>query len=154
MARWLSWLLIPVMLGLGYLAGEHWLRPLVAPVDPATTVIQAPAGCELDARGCLMPVNGVEIRVRGPERIPPLERFALRLEGSTSLEPLEVSYIMTGMDMGLHRFEFEPEGSGHWLAESVLPVCMSGRMDWLARVRVRVDGRLYELHVPVLLRRE
>ncbi|WP_141565228.1 hypothetical protein [Ectothiorhodospira sp. PHS-1] len=154
MARWWSWLLIPVMLGLGYLAGEHWLRPLLAPGDPAMSVIEAPSGCELDDRGCLMMVDGEAIRVRGPARIPPLERFVLHLEGSDSLDPLEVSYIMPGMDMGLHRFEFQSVAAGNWEAESVLPVCMSGRMDWLALVRVRLGDQIHELRVPVQLRRE
>ncbi|MBK1672563.1 hypothetical protein CKO35_04465 [Ectothiorhodospira shaposhnikovii] len=153
MARWLSVLLIPVMLGAGYLLGEHWLRPLLVPMDVEAVVIEAPAGCELDAQGCLMMVAGTQVRVWGPDRIPPLAPFDLRLDGAAPMEALDVSYIMPGMEMGVHRFEFTTLATGGWVAESVLPVCMSGRMDWVAKVRIRLQGQPYELRIPVLLRR-
>lgn len=150
------WQVLPVILlvlGLSIWGGESWLRPLLDPGAGDRVVLEAPEGCELNRAGCTLELDGMRLNIRGPDTIPPLEDFDLILEARGAVEPLEVSYIMPGMDMGVNRFAFGEGDDGVWHAPSALPLCMSGRLDWVAQVRFAYEGREYEARVPVLLRR-
>lgn len=38
---------------------------------------------------------------------------------------------MEGMDMGLNQYHWRASDDGGWVADLVLPVCVTGRRDWL-----------------------
>jgi hypothetical protein len=73
--------------------------------------------------------------------VRPMEPFPVHLEvtGEGVSGPLQasVSFSMRGMDMGVNRYGFQPEGEGRWSARATLPVCSHGRRDWLAEVDLR-----------------
>ncbi|MCG5515065.1 MULTISPECIES: hypothetical protein [unclassified Ectothiorhodospira] len=150
---WQVLTVILLVLGLSIWGSETWLRPMLDPGAGDRVLLEMPEGCELNRAGCTVGLDGMRLTLRGPDTIPPLEDFDLILEAQGPVEPLEVSYIMPGMDMGVNRFAFGAGDEGIWHAPSALPVCMSGRLDWLAQVRFAYEGREYEVRVPVLLSR-
>jgi hypothetical protein len=55
---------------------------------------------------------------------------------------------MVGMDMGLNRFTLssvvDEKGDLFYEGEGILPVCVSGRVDWLANTHVITTDKIYE----------
>jgi len=90
------------------------------------------------------------LRLGGP--VTPLTVFPVELgiEGldPASIDAVTVTFEMQGMDMGLNRFELGPvSGPGkkvRYRGKAMLPVCVSGRADWRARVKVATPRGLYE----------
>lgn len=46
------------------------------------------------------------------------------------VESVHAYFLMRGMDMGFNRYRFVRDGD-HWRAVVTLPVCVSGRRDWV-----------------------
>jgi len=59
-------------------------------------------------------------------RLHPSSTFAVR--------QVLVQFTMKGMDMGLNRYRLVSDGAGRWTGKAMLPVCTTGRTDWLATV--------------------
>jgi hypothetical protein len=55
---------------------------------------------------------------------------------------------MVGMDMGLNRFKLssdvDEKGNVYYEGEGILPVCVSGRVDWLANTQIITTHKLYQ----------
>ena len=99
--------------------------------------------CDAAQSSCLLSVQGRLLRlVLGP-RVRPLERFKVRFsyEGidERQVQSIEVAFRMRDMDMGRNVYRLQRVADA-WQADVILPVCSSGRRDWLAEVRVRADG--------------
>jgi len=60
----------------------------------------------------------------------------VELAGLSAASTVLVDFTMAGMDMGQNRYRLAPGEAGRWQGQATLPVCTSGRMDWLARVEV------------------
>jgi len=106
-----------------------------APVRP---VVEIP--CENVVSGCALPEMGLRVVFDQPPKS--MRPFRLQVEVPAARE-LHVSFAMRGMQMGLNRYRLLSAGDGLWKAEVTLPVCASGRGDWL--MTLDVDGRLYQL---------
>ena len=67
---------------------------------------------------------------------------------TSDIEAVSIEYTMVGMDMGLNRFSLMPvtdaRGQQRFEGEGILPVCVSGRVDWLANVQVITAEKVYE----------
>ncbi len=71
--------------------------------------------------------------------------ITLSLTGITPQDSHSVilDFSMSGMTMGLNRYRLLEQGDGQWVAEAVLPVCASGRLEWVATVSVDThQGRI------------
>jgi hypothetical protein len=64
------------------------------------------------------------------------------------VEKILVDFKMIGMDMGLNRYTLSPvtnEGRAvSYQGEAILPVCVSGRVDWVANIQLMTADKLYE----------
>ena len=59
---------------------------------------------------------------------------------------------MKGMDMGWNRYRLNKDAAGYWNAEVTLPVCVSGRSDWVADFDAVAEGRRrVQWQVPFVL---
>lgn len=52
------------------------------------------------------------------------------------IQSISIEFVMQGMQMAANRSMFKKQSIGAWKAQSVLPVCVSGRKDWLAVVKI------------------
>jgi len=96
-------------------------------ITPCPSLVQ---GCavELGAEKGLVKTNVIPV---------PLKPFTLNISAS-SARAVSVVLQMQGMDMGLNRYRLLRAPHGEWRATITLPVCVSGRRDWL--MIVEVDG--------------
>jgi len=67
----------------------------------------------------------------------PLKPFSLTVVAPSAQE-VQVELHMQGMEMGLNRYRLIRQANGEWRATITLPVCVTGRRDWL--MVIEVDG--------------
>ena len=106
-------------------------------VDPA---------CNITQGFCSAVLGGTRLQLRIGPGVSALKPFPIqvRAEGvdKEKVRNVIVSYSMKGMDMGPNRTTLKPTTRMQWEGSSVLPVCTSGRSDWLAEVQLIEDKRL------------
>lgn len=98
---------------------------------------QAPAPavpCADLQQGCR--AAGVEVRTDAPPSA--LRPFTLTVEAPGAREVV-AEFVMVGMDMGLNRYRLQPVASSRFEARVALPVCVSGRRDWV--LWLSINGR-------------
>jgi len=96
-----------------------------APVVNCAALIQ---GCTLDQGKVLVKTD------RAPT---PLKPFSLTVVAPAA-QAVNVEVQMRGMEMGLNRYRLIRQATGEWRATITLPVCVTGRRDWL--MMIEVDG--------------
>ena len=69
-------------------------------------------------------------------------QLAINAEGIGARRVL-VDFTGADMNMGLTRVELSERGSGHFAGEATLPVCVSRRMTWRARVSASAADGVY-----------
>jgi hypothetical protein len=90
----------------------------------------------------------------GPD-IRALQPFSVAFNSShdPGIEDITVSFSMKGMDMGSNRYRLERNRQGGWQAQVTLPICISGRSDWLADFEVRTADQRLQFSIPFILQK-
>jgi hypothetical protein len=90
------------------------------------------------AQACSTRLDGVEVTVGVVGELKPLQPFTVwvRRPGATAVQ---ASFSMEGMDMGFNRYTLKPDADGVFRGRVTLPVCVSGRRDWL--MTLTMDGQ-------------
>jgi len=119
------------------------------------TTFATASGCE-PQRGCAARNESVSVQLRFPAPPHALKPFPVQLLVTTDkrVESVVLAFSMAGMDMGLNRYRMvrDPQ-TGNWRADVTLPVCVSGRSDWIAAVEMVIAGREYRWNVPFVVQR-
>jgi len=140
--RALLWLLLSLLL----LACER--TPTIGP--PATLLAVAP-GCNL-LLGCSGGDGSIAVAVRADTEPQALRPFTLHLHATgESIKSVHVRFFMRGMGMGANRYQLIGDAAGDWRAAVTLPVCVSGRRDWVAEFDLRTERRRLQFHLPFVL---
>lgn len=116
----------------------------VAPLLKPETDVEVPAACDPGRQTCTvaLPDRGKLVLDITPRPIPSLQ--PLRIEARVSgVEAKGVDFDLAGVDMkmGYNRLQLQPQGDGTFLGQSNLPVCITGKMKWLATVIVDTGER-------------
>ena len=132
MKRLLAPLLMVVALVAIAVAG-YWLkRPAEAIAVPCPDPL---AGCAFSHRGA-----PTSMRFSTPPM--PLEAFGLHVS-APGARTISAEFHMVGMDMGFNRYDLRPAGEAGFAAHITLPVCVTGRHDWM--LYLEVDGQRYAI---------
>ncbi len=116
------------------------------PAPPAQR-LALDSACDVGA-GCVVRIGGHRLTVRMAPRRAALQPFELSLSTDLPLDTVVLDLKMKGMDMGRNRYRLQRTGDGVWRARPVLPVCTSGRSDWLAEFELEAGALRYRLDVP------
>jgi hypothetical protein len=141
----------------------RWLQPgclaalLLAGCDSGTqpasvTELQAGQSCNV-VQGCSGRHESLTVTLAfeaGPRALQPFP-VSVQVDADRQPDDVLVVFSMAGMDMGRNRYRLLPAGDGRWRGEVTLPVCSSGRSDWLADVEIHYADRLYRLRAPFVL---
>lgn len=90
--------------------------------------------------GCALPLDGATVGVEGELRV--LKPFQLWVKAPGARQ-VQAHFTMAGMDMGFNLYTLRPDADGVFRARIVLPVCVSGRRDWV--MSLEIDGRRFDL---------
>ena len=125
--------------GRGEMAAR-WIAPalIIFSLAGCTQEAAPPVACADLTRGCA--VHGIEVRV---DQVPSaLHPFLLSVRAPGARQ-VSAEFVMQGMEMGLNRYRLIAEKEGLWQARVTLPVCVSGRRDWV--LWLEVDGERHAL---------
>ena len=76
---------------------------------------------------------------------------SLKLIGIENVREIYVTFAMQGMDMGLNRYRLYGDSMSAWKADVTLPICLSGRSDWIAEFELLLADRRVVLQIPFVL---
>lgn len=122
-------------------------------VAPGTAApLQVEADCDSARAACRAQGDDLAIELRLGPALRPLESFDIELRvlrGVLDAQArIEVEFQMRDMDMGLNRYRLERSEDGFWQGRAVLPVCTTGRSDWVAVIGIEQDGRRWIAEMP------
>ena len=113
------------------------LSPLLMP--KADVTVRPDPVCNLQRQACAvdLPGGGKLSLSLGNRPIPLVKPFEVQVT-TTGIVParVEVDFAGIDMNMGYNRPELVAAGSGRFVGEATLPVCITGRMDWQATVLI------------------
>lgn len=110
--------------------------PQCSPVGGPCTVFDPPRMLALTLSGDVRPLRPFELELRLPD-------WALSAAANAS-----VDFVMLGMDMGLNRYTLTRQADGSFRAKVILPVCSTGRSDWIAKVSAVVGQEMWTVDFP------
>lgn len=105
---------------------------------PAAQVL----ACADLVRGCGTTLNGREVSVGFDGPVQPLKPFMLHVKAANARD-IRASFTMEGMDMGFNLYTLHAAGEGRFSARVTLPVCVTGRRDWI--LSLEIDGDVLQL---------
>lgn len=98
--------------------------------------------CADPVAGCRFDHGGAPVVLRFSAPPAPLEAFDMTLT-APGVTRAHAEFQMVGMDMGFNRYDFKTTGQNAWSARATLPLCVSGRRDWI--LVLELDGRRYAI---------
>lgn len=109
--------------------------------------LKRPAGaitvrCLDPVAGCTFVHHGTTASVRFSVRPTALETFDLSVHAGGAAR-VRAEFQMVGMDMGFNRYDLQSAGDGLFVSRVTLPVCISGRRDWI--LSLELDGSRYAI---------
>jgi hypothetical protein len=128
------------------------LRPALDRPVQETVVLRIETDCDSAQRACRARGDGLELELRLGPPVRPMEAFNIQLRKLRGvLVPdthVEIQFQMRAMDMGINRYRLLADADGVWRGRAMLPVCTTGRSDWLARVEIMQNGRRWTAELP------
>lgn len=145
-------LLLSLVLVIAILAGAWFLRSGMDAPSMTAEPLQTAVDCDSAQRACAARGGDLEFELRLGPPVRPMEAFEIRLhvlrDTLAADAQITVEFQMRGMDMGLNRYRLERAADGVWRGRAILPVCTTGRSDWLARVELVQRGKRWMAEMP------
>lgn len=95
------------------------------------------AVCTELAAGCSARIADREVRFGTDRAIQPLKPFEVWVKAPDARR-VEARFTMEGMDMGFNLYTLRADIHGVYKARITLPICVSGRRDWV--MTLEIDG--------------
>lgn len=116
-----------------------WLDQAYRPPEAAAVQLDCP---DLRA-GCTAYVDGRAVSLGVQGELKALQPFQVWVRAAGA-HKVQANFTMEGMNMGFNLYTLSADKEGVFRSRVTLPVCVSGRRDWV--MSVEVDGR--RLSVP------
>ena len=111
--------------------------------------------CDPVKQTCYAMTDGLRLSLQLVGEVKPLKRFQLHVKTTESstivLDGIDLQFSMQGMYMGEQHYALHKKNQTDWQANLVLPVCTSGRSDWIVELLARSGGRIYQARFPFQL---
>lgn len=88
-------------------------------------------------KGCRIELDGMDVAVSVAGELKPLRAFHVKVAAPRA-DKVEARFTMEGMDMGFNLYTLRADNKGVFQASVTLPVCVTGRRDWV--MNLSVDG--------------
>ena len=116
--------------------------------------------CGVESKKCIVEFNKLKLKILFDENIYYLKPFKVSVLNENmdelELESIQVDFKMKSMDMGVNRFFFkknEVESAHVWNAKVLLPICITGRADWISEFIVTTKSSKYLISLPVSVKK-
>jgi hypothetical protein len=136
-----------LLIGLVTVVG-YKLSPLLSP--KADTRLQPKPGCNLHRGACNVALDDGELEISiSPRPIPLVKPIAIEVRSTgAEIKRIDADFAGIGMNMGYNRPQLVAVGENRYRAETTLPVCITGTMDWELTLMVETGTK----HVLIPIR--
>lgn len=124
------------------------------PPETAGQAVSLTPALPCDIRsGCTAANDELVVKVHFGARPRALQPFPVQVSVETdqAVEAVTIGFSMRDMEMGLNHYRLVAAAPHAWRGDVTLPICSSGRSDWLADIEVTADGNNYHVAVPFVL---
>ncbi len=98
--------------------------------------------CRLGDENCKIIVAGHRLELFIEGEVKALKPFVVHIvDKDNVIEQAKVRFEMKAMDMGLNQYVFKKHDDG-WQANVVIPICTTGRRDWLVELDININAGL------------
>ncbi len=134
---------LPIVVGLILAIAAVVAYKLWPSTQPRQDEALAPLACDPAERLCSrpLPTGGRLDFSASPAPIRPLQTMELSVTlQDTSAETIDIAFEGTQMKMGMERIALSGDGR-RFSGKAMLPICITGSMEWSATVLLRQGGR-------------
>lgn len=130
-----------------------WLYLLQTNVDPVKNLISIDSlHCQPNSQNCIFKYRDYIFQLTMDHDISPLKPFRVQIHTDAKhIQEIIVSFEMKNMDMGTNQFHLVRQTNEIWEANAIIPICTTGRSDWLFRVEIDLGNEIihttYEIEV-------
>ncbi len=122
---------------------------------PATQprTLSVPADCVPQA-GCRLQLGSLVVALKFGADAQALRPFPVQVnvESQSPVDAVGLAFSMRGMAMGQNHYQLIKRAPQRWEGSITLPVCVSGRSDWEATLRIATSAGEYQAQLPFVLR--
>jgi hypothetical protein len=124
-----------IMIAVSWLLGRWLQSGHVETVERAQAIICNPAEQPCEAK-----FSDTTVTLHFEQPPTALQSFGVGLVASVDISQAFIEFHMKDMEMGPNRVTLNKTADG-WHADAILPVCVSGRRDWIARLMIEYQGQ-------------
>ena len=126
------------------------------PVDDMTAQsLPVRQPCQVSAGPCMAGDEQLQLSVLLGPGVVALKPFPVTLTldpvSRVDVKEITLAFSMQGMSMGLNRYRMIRRSDRIWTAKVTLPICTSGRSDWIADFDLKSDDGRWSLKIPFVL---
>ena len=120
-----------------------------------------PNNCGIENKECVVELREFKVKISFDENIYYLKRFNVSVLNESSdnlnLKSIQVDFKMNNMNMGVNRFMLKKSvlenNKQVWQGKALLPICVTGRADWLSEFEFETTKNKYLISVPILVKK-
>ena len=121
-------------------------------------VIIQPNNCTIESKECVVELNGSKVNILFDENIFYLKPFNVFITNQNlenlKLESIQIDFKMNNMNMGVNRFLLKNDkNKSTWEGKALLPICVTGRADWISEIELITKNNKYLISLPVLVKK-
>ena len=115
--------------------------------------------CGTKYKECVVDLNEFIVKISLDENIYYLKQFNVSVLNESSnnlkLKSIQVDFKMNNMNMGVNIFRLKTTGLESnkqvWQGKALLPICVTGRADWVSEFEVETEKNKYLISLPILV---
>lgn len=119
------------------------------------------ADCAIQEKKCQISLGEINFNILMDENIYYLKKFNVDVfvesKFKNNIKSIKVSFKMKNMNMGVNAFTLNKvladKQNETWKANAILPICVSGRADWVSELEVIIKNNKYILVFPVQVKK-
>ncbi len=123
---------------------------------PLTEILELHLPCNIATDGCTAGNDNVQLFVKFDQNFGALKPFKLQLQldhkTQVKVEEITLIFSMNGMNMGLNKYRLIRKNDALWVATVTLPICTSGRSDWIAEFEIKSSDQHWIAQIPFVLK--
>ena len=117
-----------------------------------------PNNCTFGSKECVVELNGSKVNILFDEDIFYLKPFNVSVTNENldnlKLESIQIDFKMNNMKMGVNRFLLKNDkNKSIWKGKALLPICVTGRADWISEIELITKTNKYLISLPVLVKK-
>ena len=114
--------------------------------------------CNIESKECVVELNGSKVNILFDENIYYLKPFYVSVTNQNlknlKLESIQIDFKMNNMNMGVNRFLLKNDkNKSIWKGKALLPICVTGRADWISEIELTTKTKKYLISLPVLVKK-